>query len=329
MAILQLSPDYLPAAIEGAQAFALRVPYAYLKRIKPGDINDPLLRQIWPFHAENQAPPAGYVLDPLGENQSNTTPGIVHKYQGRVLLITNGSCAIHCRYCFRRHFPYQANALSRQQWANALAYVQKDDSIQEVILSGGDPLTSSDVRLFHLIDAIEAIPHVTRLRIHTRLPIVIPARITDALLDRLSTSRLNIVMVVHANHANEIDDEVGETLKRAIKRRQWQRASLNRFERKTFPVPCPALLFAPARQGGGRTSLWRKWRYCPSISHQDSTETAWFFTAKISAWSGWLRLKNPYKPWFLKALCPNLANLKLFCKNIRLLLANTDLSDYY
>lgn len=217
LAILQLSPDYLPAAIEGAQAFALRVPYAYLKRIKPGDINDPLLRQIWPFHAENQAPPEGYVLDPLGENQSNTTPGIVHKYQGRVLLITNGSCAIHCRYCFRRHFPYQANALSRQQWANALAYVQKDDSIQEVILSGGDPLTSSDVRLFHLIDAIEAIPHVTRLRIHTRLPIVIPARITDALLDRLSTSRLNIVMVVHANHANEIDDEVGETLKRIFR----------------------------------------------------------------------------------------------------------------
>lgn len=215
--ILQLPNAYLPAAIEGAEAFPLRVPFAYLNRIKKGDINDPLLRQIWPVDEENQFPPQGYVLDPLGENQSNTTPGIVHKYQGRLLLITNGSCAIHCRYCFRRHFPYQENKLSRQQWLTALEYVQKDRSIQEVILSGGDPLSSSDERLFHLIEAIEAIPHVTRLRIHTRLPIVIPARITSALLDRLTASRLNIVMVVHANHANEIDEEVGAALNSIFK----------------------------------------------------------------------------------------------------------------
>jgi len=211
---LELPASYLQAAQQASQDFAIRVPRAFLTRIKKGDVNDPLFRQIWPLSQENAQPPAGFVLDPLGEASSNKTPGIIHKYHGRVLLITNGSCAVHCRYCFRRHFPYGDNALSSQQWLEALDYVKQRPEINEVILSGGDPLTNNDKRLFGLIKAIDEIPHVTRLRIHTRLPIVIPARITDELVNNLTQSRLKIVVVVHSNHANEIDNEVAACLKK-------------------------------------------------------------------------------------------------------------------
>lgn len=209
---LELPTSLLSAGEKGAQDFPIRVPLAFLNRIKKGDINDPLLRQIWPLLEETQTPPTGFVLDPLGEASSNTTPGIVHKYKNRVLLVVNGSCAIHCRYCFRRHFPYDENRLSRQQWLDTLEYIQQRPEINEVIFSGGDPLSSSDKRLFDLLEAIEAIPHVKRLRIHSRLPIVIPDRITPELIQRLTSSRLKIIMVVHANHANEIDNDVGNTL---------------------------------------------------------------------------------------------------------------------
>jgi len=211
---LELPAAYLQAAQQASQDFAIRVPRAFLERITKGDVNDPLLRQIWPLAQENSPPPAGFVLDPLGEISSNKTPGIIHKYHGRVLLITNGSCAVHCRYCFRRHFPYGDNALSSQQWLEALNYIKQRPEINEVILSGGDPLTNNDKRLFGLIKAIGEIPHITRLRIHTRLPIVIPARITDELVDNLTQSRLKIVVVVHSNHANEIDSEVAACLKK-------------------------------------------------------------------------------------------------------------------
>ncbi len=211
---LDLPTQYLLSAQQAHQDFIIRVPKAFLKRIKKGDINDPLLRQIWPLSQENEQAPAGFVLDPLGEANTNKTPGIIHKYHGRVLLITNGSCAVHCRYCFRRHFPYSDNALSSQQWLEALEYIKQRPEINEVILSGGDPLSNNDKRLFKLINAIADIPHVTRLRIHTRLPIVIPARITNELVAGLSQSRLNVVVVVHSNHANEIDEEVGNCLKK-------------------------------------------------------------------------------------------------------------------
>ena len=211
---LNLDAHYLPAANQGALDFPIRVPKAYLNRITPSDIHDPLLRQVLPLKEENEPTPSGFVLDPLGEASSNKTPGIVHKYHGRVLLITNGSCAIHCRYCFRRHFPYDENNLSLKQWINALDYIKARPEINEVILSGGDPLTNNDKRLFTLISAIEAIPHVTRLRIHSRLPIVIPARVTDELVQRLHDSSLNVVMVVHCNHANEIDEEVAAALQK-------------------------------------------------------------------------------------------------------------------
>jgi EF-P beta-lysylation protein EpmB len=209
---LELPDSYLQAAQQAHKDFVVRVPKAFLRRIKKGDINDPLLRQIWPLAAENETPPAGYVLDPLGELSSNKTPGIIHKYHGRVLLMTNGSCAVHCRYCFRRHFPYDDNALSSQQWLEALDYIRERPEINEVILSGGDPLSNNDKRLFALIEAIEQIPHVSRLRLHTRLPIVIPARITPKLIAGLTKTRLNMVVVVHANHANEIDKDVADSL---------------------------------------------------------------------------------------------------------------------
>ncbi|MGR6875092.1 EF-P beta-lysylation protein EpmB [Pseudomonas sp. HK3] len=209
---LELPKSLLPAGIEGANDFPIRAPMAYINRIEKGNVHDPLLRQIWPLLEETQTPPTGFVLDPLGEASSNTTPGIVHKYKNRVLLIVNGSCAIHCRYCFRRHFPYDDNRLSRQQWLDTLEYIKQRPEINEVILSGGDPLSSSDKRLFDLIDAIEAIPHVIRLRIHSRLPIVIPDRINDDVVKRLQQSRLKSIMVVHANHANEIDEHVGHAL---------------------------------------------------------------------------------------------------------------------
>lgn len=214
---LNLDPQYLPDANRAALDFPIRVPKAYLTRITPADIDDPLLRQVLPLKEENHPAPTGFVLDPLGEVNSNKTPGIVHKYHGRVLLITNGSCAIHCRYCFRRHFPYDDNNLSSKQWLNALDYISARPEINEVILSGGDPLTNNDKRLFTLIEAIEAIPHITRLRIHSRLPIVIPARVTDQLIQRLQTSSLNVVMVVHCNHANEIDEEVASALQKIQK----------------------------------------------------------------------------------------------------------------
>lgn len=211
---LAIPQDSLPFSQQALADFPMRVPVSFVNRMEKGNIHDPLLRQVWPDIQETSPPPQGFVLDPLGEANSNPAPGIVHKYQGRVLLIVNGSCAVHCRYCFRRHFPYDDNRLSRQQWQEALDYVRSREEINEVILSGGDPLSSSDARLFELIAAIEAIPHVTRLRIHSRLPIVIPARMTSVLIERLAQSRLNIIMVVHANHANEIDDEVGDTFVR-------------------------------------------------------------------------------------------------------------------
>jgi EF-P beta-lysylation protein EpmB len=211
---LEIPDSYLDGAVSGAREFPIRVPLAFARRMEKGNVNDPLLRQVLPLAEETELPPDGFVLDPLEENTSNTTPGIIHKYNGRVLLITNGTCAVNCRYCFRRHFPYDDNRLSTQEWNEALEYIRARPDINEVILSGGDPLTNNDQRLFSLISAIEDIPHVSRLRIHTRLPIVIPDRITNGLITRLSESSLAIVVVVHVNHANEIDQDVAHALKR-------------------------------------------------------------------------------------------------------------------
>jgi EF-P beta-lysylation protein EpmB len=198
--------DQIQGLDTGALSFPLRVPRPFADRIEPGNPEDPLLRQVLPLAVENQPAP-GYVSDPLDEASSNITPGIIHKYQGRVLLILTGACAINCRYCFRREFPYGENQNSMAQWQQALDYIRRDSSISEVIFSGGDPLLNSDKKLTELTRLIAAIPHVQRLRIHTRLPIVLPQRVTQELIAWLTETRLRPVVVVHSNHANEIDNQ--------------------------------------------------------------------------------------------------------------------------
>lgn len=197
--VLLIKPDALQ--------FPLRVPRPYIDRIIPGNINDPLLQQVLPLSLESKNV-SGYSTDPLDETATNMQPGIIHKYAGRVLLILTGTCAINCRYCFRRHFAYSDNQNSKAQWLDALKYIEGDSSITEVIYSGGDPLLNSDKQLSFLTQAIAGIAHVKRLRIHTRLPVVIPQRITPGLLKVLSDNRLKTALVLHINHPNEIDQQV-------------------------------------------------------------------------------------------------------------------------
>jgi EF-P beta-lysylation protein EpmB len=200
-------------ADEGAALdFPLKVPRSFVERMHYGDPQDPLLLQVLSSREETLDIP-GYLRDPVGENGAAIPRrGIIHKYKGRVLLITTGGCAVHCRYCFRRHFPYHENLNSQAQWADALQYISTDDSIEEVILSGGDPLILADQPLRQLVEQIAAIKHVLRLRVHSRLPVVIPARITAALLDAITHPALQTVMVIHCNHAQEIDDAVAAAI---------------------------------------------------------------------------------------------------------------------
>ncbi len=213
LSMLQLSEELLSPALKASQEFALRVPHAYLERIEPQNPEDPLLKQILPIGAECEEV-EGYSLDPLAEQTQNPTDGVIHKYNGRLLLITGSACAVNCRFCFRRHFPYQDNRLNQHSMKDALAYIRSDTSIKEVILSGGDPLANNDRRLAAIAAELNDIKHIETLRIHTRLPVVIPDRITDELLHWFTGQRLQPVMVIHTNHANEIDDNVHKTLQR-------------------------------------------------------------------------------------------------------------------
>ncbi len=204
---LELPKSFLPGAESGHQLFELRAPKPYLDRIEKGNPNDPLLLQILPMQQESLKVP-GYITDPLEEMDSNPIPGLIHKYKSRVLLVGSGACAINCRYCFRRHFPYQDNGLSNDRIDQVIRYLQAKKEVNEVILSGGDPLATPDRRLQQLVEQLAAVPHIKRLRIHTRLPVVIPQRITDQLVSLLSQSRLKVVWVLHINHSNEIDHQV-------------------------------------------------------------------------------------------------------------------------
>ncbi len=210
---LELDPALLPAALAASDRFELRVPRGFVARMRKRDLNDPLLRQVLPLGQELLAEP-GYSQDPLAEAEANPHPGLIHKYRGRVLLIVTGSCAINCRYCFRRHFPYADNRPARADWLAALEYIRADSSITEVIFSGGDPLNAPDSQLAWLVEQLAAISHLTRLRVHTRLPIVIPARIDDACLSWLATERFATSVVIHSNHARELDTEVAAALSR-------------------------------------------------------------------------------------------------------------------
>lgn len=211
--LLQLDPAQLPAAVRAGDAFSLRVPRPFLRRIRRGDPQDPLLLQVLPGAQELVASP-GFSADPLEEQAANPVPGVVHKYRGRLLLIAAGQCAINCRYCFRRQFPYADNHLSRAQWQTALDYIRGRRELREVILSGGDPLVLNDRQLRWLSGELAGIDHLDKLRVHTRLPIVAPSRITDELLDWFAGSRLKPVLVLHCNHPNEIDAAVRKSLAR-------------------------------------------------------------------------------------------------------------------
>jgi EF-P beta-lysylation protein EpmB len=190
-----------------AADFGCLVPASYLARIEPGNPADPLLRQVLPV-AEEGVESAGFGPDPVDERAAMLTPGLLQKYPGRALMVVTSACPVHCRYCFRRHFPYGDHSAGDAAWAPALEALRADPSIEEIILSGGDPLTVTDRRLAALIDELAAIPHLSRLRVHTRMPVMIPSRVTNSLLAWLAGSRLTPVMVLHANHARELDDEV-------------------------------------------------------------------------------------------------------------------------
>jgi EF-P beta-lysylation protein EpmB len=212
LSLVKLSATDMGMSREACEDFPLRVPRAFIDRMNPGDIEDPLLLQVLATRKELAATP-GYVLDPLHETgEANPKPGIIHKYQGRALLLVTGSCAVNCRYCFRRHFPYEENRNSREQWRETVSYIAEDPSISEVILSGGDPLMAPDNMLRELCEALAEIKHVHTVRIHTRLPIVVPARVTAGLRAAIASTRLRLVVVVHCNHANEIDDHVADAL---------------------------------------------------------------------------------------------------------------------
>lgn len=181
--------------------FRLRVPRAYVARMQKGNAEDPLLLQVLPTLKELD--PAGS-YDPVGDLDAMPSPGLLHKYHGRALLITTGACAIHCRYCFRRHFPYSENSDRPSNLQGALEYLGNHPEIREVILSGGDPLVLDDKKLAALCSELETIPHIKWLRLHTRLPVVLPSRINHSLIQWMKKSRFRITVVIHANHGNEL-----------------------------------------------------------------------------------------------------------------------------
>ncbi|MEE4379618.1 MAG: EF-P beta-lysylation protein EpmB [Candidatus Competibacteraceae bacterium] len=211
--LLDLDPALLAAAQTASGLFSLRVPRSYVARMRKRDPNDPLLRQVLPI-ADETIPTPGFTSDPVGDCQALVAPGVLHKYQGRVLLMTTGACGIHCRYCFRRDFPYAQSVVGTPQRRVALDYLANQPDVSEVILSGGDPLSLSNRRLAVLLEELAAVPHLRRLRIHSRQPIVMPERIDSALLELLNTSRFKVVMVVHVNHPQEIDKTVRASLAR-------------------------------------------------------------------------------------------------------------------
>ena len=203
-------------AVEAAAStggFPFLVPRGFAARMRRGDPADPLLLQVLPRAAET-LPAAGYSADPLAEAAALAAPGLVHKYEGRALLLVTGGCAVNCRYCFRREFPYAESGATRRGLQAALAAVAADESLTEAILSGGDPLLAGDDDLAEIVERLDAMPHLRRLRIHTRLPVVLPSRVDRGLLAVLARSRLARVVVIHANHPAELDAEVAAAVRR-------------------------------------------------------------------------------------------------------------------
>lgn len=214
---LELDPSSLPL-LPDFKDFPLRVPKDFVARMETGNPDDPLLRQVIPLQQELHHS-ADFLLDPVGDLNAVTESGVIHKYHGRVLLITTGACAVHCRYCFRRHFPYGDLQLSQQKISQALAYIGERQNISEVILSGGDPLLLSDDKLSSLFQQLAEIAHVRRIRIHSRIPVVLPARITPELTAILTNQPQPVTLVLHCNHPNELSSTVAEACQR-LKNRQ-------------------------------------------------------------------------------------------------------------
>lgn len=206
---LGITPESLPLLPPQYREFPLKAPKGFVACMEAGNPHDPLLTQVLPVLAEIEAYP-GYCADPVGDLHAVAAPGVIHKYQGRLLLIVTGACAIHCRYCFRRNFPYADLQLSSRKLQQAIDYIVGHEDISEVILSGGDPLLLTDAKLGRLLERLAAIPHIKRLRIHSRTPVVLPERITDALLQNLAATAKQIVLVLHANHGNELSPAVAK-----------------------------------------------------------------------------------------------------------------------
>ncbi|MDB5347817.1 MAG: epmB [Schlesneria sp.] len=203
-------------ATRAAKQFSVMVPESYLQRMQPGDLKDPLLRQVLPLGDELLDTP-GFLPDAVDDHSARIAPGLLKKYAGRALMIVTGACAIHCRYCFRRHYPYNEEPRRLEDWQPALDAIAADKSIHEVLLSGGDPLIVPDRRLSELVRQLEQIPHLQRLRIHSRLPIVLPNRVCPELIDLLTRSRLTPIMVVHANHPREIQHDCTDALRLLVR----------------------------------------------------------------------------------------------------------------
>ena len=212
-ALLELPEELHQQAGEAIKSFPMRVPRSFIARMRKGDIHDPLLRQVLPLNDELKIVP-GFVDDPVGEKRVSVHAGTLHKYHGRLLLTVSGACGVHCRYCFRRHFPYSQQNPSANNWQDTVKFIEKETAIDEVILSGGDPLLLETQRLRQLTDKLVHIPHLKRIRVHSRLPVVLPQRIDPELLDWLQTISLKTIMVIHANHAQELDLEVAAAMEK-------------------------------------------------------------------------------------------------------------------
>lgn len=220
LARLNLSTADLLAAgirVDADANFPLLVPESFLRRMTPGDPRDPLLLQILPRMAERRSVP-GFQTDAVDDAGARRTPGLLQKYHGRALMLAAGSCAVHCRYCFRRAYPYSDEPRRLNDWEPALREIAEDRSLTEIIFSGGDPLMLSDDRLAALCRRVDAIRHVERIRFHTRLPIVLPARITEEWIALLLSLRTQPVVVVHANHPAEIAGDCADGLRHLVRR---------------------------------------------------------------------------------------------------------------
>lgn len=213
LAMLGLQSLAVQVSDAAAGQFPLRVPRGFAARMRYGDRHDPLLRQVLPVLDEDRIVP-GFTFDAVGDAAARAATGVIHKYQGRALLVTTGSCAVHCRYCFRRHFPYGEETAAARYWQEAIEYLRADTSITEVLLSGGDPLSLATGKLAEFTDQLRLLPHIRRLRLHTRLPVVLPERVDAEFIAWIGGLPWPVSVIIHANHGNEIDAAVAHALSR-------------------------------------------------------------------------------------------------------------------